>query len=43
MIIPPLTINFVNYIIAAKEKMSKRNSVSGLFTDDGFAIGKLPI
>lgn len=39
MIIPPLTINFVNYIIAAKEKMSKRNSTSGLFTDDGFVIG----
>ncbi|XP_066906361.1 WASH complex subunit 4 [Halyomorpha halys] len=39
MIIPPLTINFVHYIIAAKEKMSKRYSIYGLFTDDGFAIG----
>lgn len=39
MIIPPLTINFVHYIVTSKEKMSKRNSVTGLFTDDGFAMG----
>ncbi|KAL1129989.1 hypothetical protein AAG570_012932 [Ranatra chinensis] len=38
MIIPPLTINFVRYIVAAKEKMSKRNRDGAFFTDDGFAM-----
>ncbi|XP_055585849.1 WASH complex subunit 4 [Uranotaenia lowii] len=39
MIIPPLTINFVEYILKAKEKITKKDKVGALFTDDGFAIG----
>lgn len=37
---PPLTINYIEYIITAKEKMNKKTKQQGtLFTDDGFAIG----
>ncbi|XP_055624990.1 WASH complex subunit 4 [Toxorhynchites rutilus septentrionalis] len=39
MIIPPLTINFVEYILKAKEKLAKRDKMGALFTDDGFAMG----
>ncbi|XP_055537833.1 WASH complex subunit 4 isoform X2 [Wyeomyia smithii] len=38
MIIPPLTINFVEYILKAKEKITKKDKVGALFTDDGFAM-----
>ncbi len=49
-IVPPLTVNFVDHIVAAKEKISKKRqqlhqqertgaSLSA-FTDDGFAMGK---
>ena len=37
---PPLTINYIEYIITAKDKMNKKTKQSGtLFTDDGFAMG----
>lgn len=37
---PPLTINYIEYIVNAKEKMNKKTKQQGtLFTDDGFAIG----
>lgn len=37
---PPLTINYIEFIITAKEKMNKKTKQQGtLFTDDGFAIG----
>ncbi|XP_062536621.1 WASH complex subunit 4 [Armigeres subalbatus] len=39
MIVPPLTINFVEYILKAKEKITKKDKVGALFTDDGFAMG----
>lgn len=39
MIVPPLTINFVESLIVAKEKMSKKSKVGAAFTDDGFAMG----
>lgn len=40
LIVPPLTINYIEYIIQAKEKMNKKTKQQGtLFTDDGFAIG----
>lgn len=39
-VIPALTINFVEYIISAKEGLSKKNSKTTVtFTDDGFAMG----
>lgn len=39
IIVPPLTINFVEYMIAAKDKMNRRNKSGATFTDDGFAMG----
>lgn len=49
LIIPPLTINYIEYILIAKDKMSKKLSFASKtstltsneagFTDDGFAIG----
>ena len=38
-IIPPLTVNYVEHIIQAKEKMSKKNQDEAAFTDDGLAMG----
>ena len=40
LIIPPLTINFVDHMIAAKEKLNKNNYNGAAFTDDGFVMGK---
>ena len=39
IIVPPLTINFIEYMITSKEKMNRRNKVGATFTDDGFAMG----
>lgn len=39
IIIPPLTLNFIEHMINAKEKMNKKNKVGAAFTDDGFAMG----
>lgn len=40
VIVPPLTINFVEHMIAAKEKMNKNVHNGGAaFTDDGLAMG----
>lgn len=39
LIIPPLTINFIEHILTAKDKMTKKNKEGAIFTDDGFAIG----
>ncbi len=39
-IVPALTINFVEYMITAKEGLSKRNNKTRVtFTDDGFVMG----
>lgn len=37
-IVPPLAINFVEHILAGKEKLQIRKA-GGFFTDDGFAMG----
>ena len=37
--IPALTVNFVDSMLISKEKLAKKGSKEGIFTDDGFAIG----
>lgn len=39
LIIPPLTINFVEHCLTCKDKLNKKNREGAAFTDDGFAIG----
>ena len=39
MIVPPLTINFVEYMISAKDKINRKNKAGAAFTDDGFPMG----
>ena len=40
LIVPPLTINFVEHIVTCKEKLNKKNKQSeATFTDDGLAMG----
>ncbi|CAK1601098.1 unnamed protein product [Parnassius mnemosyne] len=39
IIVPPLTLNFVEHMILSKDKMSKKNKAGAAFTDDGFAVG----
>lgn len=39
VMVPALCINFVEYIIGAKEKINRKNKVGAAFTDDGFAMG----
>ena len=38
-IVPPMTLNFVEQIMTAKDMMGKKNGRNIYFTDDGFAIG----
>lgn len=39
VILPALSINFVENSIIAKEKMTRKNKIGAQFTDDGFAMG----
>ncbi|XP_015749025.1 PREDICTED: WASH complex subunit 7-like isoform X2 [Acropora digitifera] len=39
VIVPPLTLNFVEYMLSCKEKLNKKNKVGAAFTDDGFVMG----
>lgn len=39
VILPPLTLNYVEHAVACKERMSRKNKVGAAFTDDGFAMG----
>lgn len=40
LIVPPLTLNYIEHIVTAKEKLSKKTKQDGtFFTDDGFAMG----
>lgn len=40
IIVPPLTINFVEHSLTCKEKLFKKDKTDSAFTDDGFALGK---
>ncbi|XP_064632766.1 WASH complex subunit 4-like isoform X2 [Lineus longissimus] len=39
VILPPLTLNFVEHSISCKEKLNKKNKIGAAFTDDGFVMG----
>lgn len=40
LIVPALTLNYIEYIVTAKDKMNKKTKQQGTwFTDDGFAMG----
>ncbi|KAJ3639981.1 hypothetical protein Zmor_003307 [Zophobas morio] len=39
IIVPPLTINFVEHSLTCKERLNKKNKNDAAFTNDGFVIG----
>lgn len=40
VIVPPVTVNYVEHIVTCKEKLSKKNKQdASTFTDDGLAMG----
>ena len=40
VIVPPLIINFVEHMLASKDKLIKgKRQIGGAFSDDGFALG----
>lgn len=39
IIVPALTINYIEHILIAKDRLNKKNKDGALFTDDGFPMG----
>ncbi|KAH3848651.1 hypothetical protein DPMN_091031 [Dreissena polymorpha] len=39
VILPPLTVKYIEHSISCKEKMNRKNKVGAAFNDDGFAMG----
>ena len=39
IILPSLTLNYIEFMIGSKEKLNKKNNTGASFSDDGFAMG----
>ncbi|XP_063704330.1 WASH complex subunit 4 [Culicoides brevitarsis] len=39
LIIPALTLNYIEHMLTSKDKLTKKDQTGALFTDDGFSIG----
>jgi WASH complex subunit 7 len=39
LILPSLTLNFIEHVIRGKDKIFKRNNKDAFISDDGFALG----
>ncbi|XP_037936689.1 WASH complex subunit 4 [Teleopsis dalmanni] len=39
LIIPPLTLNYVEYMLSVKEKINRKDRQEAVLFDDGFAVG----
>eukprot|EP00005_Dracoamoeba_jomungandri_P006864 CAMPEP_0174266912 /NCGR_PEP_ID=MMETSP0439-20130205/31901_1 /TAXON_ID=0 /ORGANISM="Stereomyxa ramosa, Strain Chinc5" /LENGTH=1083 /DNA_ID=CAMNT_0015354161 /DNA_START=59 /DNA_END=3310 /DNA_ORIENTATION=+ len=39
VIIPPLTLNFISYLLKMKDNLGKKGAKKVVFSDDGFAMG----
>ena len=39
IIIPPLTLNFIEHVQRGKDKIFKKNNKDAFISDDGFALG----
>ena len=39
IIIPPLTLNFIEHVQKGKDRIFKKNNKDAFLSDDGFALG----